>query len=499
MNKDDPSSYVELKSVIRRRLRQRTAFLFDGAGVHRLSFNLEYKATRKKRKEENHMKAKRVMSALLAAVMMVSIAGCGTKNPPPQTSDEGNGGTTAERQVIAQGITDDTIKIGCTYSVSGAMAIVGVPMMDTIRGVFNRVNENGGIGGRKLELVYLDDGGDAANSRALTERLVEEEKVFAITAMPGNAVNTCIDYVDEMGIPVVDMVTGLDIGYSEKDPGGNIFPVQPSWGQDGSFIAARVFHSNVYGPNKDQPLPEDAKIGVVYANNDQGSCLYEGFKKQVEREGMEDRIVYAGFSAGEYSPAIQTLKDEGCDVAVMLMGVAAIKGAVAAMDDLQYEVPVFTFYGNSSVVAWSKEIYKESRPYFTTGWSDYTSEKALAALEDFYDVLSYCDVDEATKKAYHDDAYAQVGYIAADILVRGLQRLEDSGLDYSWENFIACMEDGEFELITGGSISYADGVRLGATREALFEFLPLEQEDGTVAMDINPLAGFETIEEIMAH
>ena len=86
---------------------------------------------------------KRAMSAVLAAAMMVSIAGCGTKNPPPQTSDEGNGGTTAERQVIAQGITDDTIKIGCTYSVSGAMAIVGVPMMDTIRGVFNRVNENG--------------------------------------------------------------------------------------------------------------------------------------------------------------------------------------------------------------------------------------------------------------------------------------------------------------------------------------------------------------------
>lgn len=107
-------------------------------------------------------------------------------------------------------------------------------------------------------------------------------------------------------------------------------------------------------------------------------------------------------------------------------------------------------------------------------------------------------MDEATKKAYHDDAYAQVGYIAADVLVRGLQRLEDSGLDYSWENFITCMEDGEFELITGGSISYANGVRLGATREAMFEFLPVEQEDGTVAMGINPLAPFETIDEITA-
>lgn len=252
--------------------------------------------------------------------------------------------------IIAQGITDDTIKIGCTYSVSGALAIVGVPMLDTVRGVFNRVNENGGIGGRKLELVYLDDGGDAANARALTERLTEEEKVFAITAMPGNAVNTTIDYVYEMGIPVVDLVTGLDIAYSENDPGGNVFPVQPSWGQDGSFIAARVFHSSVYGPNKDQPLPADAKVGVVYANNDQGSCLYNGFMKQVKTEGFEDRVVTVGFPAGEYSAAVQTLKDEGCSVAVMLMGVAQIKGAVAAMDDIQYEVPVFTFYGNSSVV-----------------------------------------------------------------------------------------------------------------------------------------------------
>lgn len=443
-------------------------------------------------------KMKKSLSVLLAALILFATAGCSNGDSSGSTPPAGTSGEpSAERQILAQGITDDTIYVGSTYSSSGSYSIVGVPLIDTMRAVFNRVNENGGIGGRKIELVYLDDGGDAANGRALTERLVEEEEVFALTALPGSAINNTIDYLREMGIPVVDVVSGRNIAYAENDPNGNIFPVQPSWGQDGSFIAARVFHEEVYGPEKNEPLPDDATVGVIYSNDDQGNDLFEGFMAQVEAEGFQDRVVSTGFATGESASAIQSLRDQGADVVVLLMGVAQIRGAVAAMDDIQYEVPVFTFYGNSSVVAWSLETYSENRPCYTTGWSDYTSEKAEAALEDFYDVLSYADVDEATKDAYHDDAYAQVGYIAADILVRGLQRLEDSGLDYSWENFIACMEDGAFELITGGSISYADGVRLGATTEAMFEFLPVENEDGTKAIGINALRPFQTIDEIV--
>lgn len=438
---------------------------------------------------------KRAMSAVLAAAMMVSIAGCASKTPPAESAAGNTDSPTAERQIIAQGITEDTIKIGSTVAVSGASALVGVPMIDAMKGVFNRCNENGGIGGRKIEFIHLDDGADSAVGRTLTERLVEEEKVFAINGMPGSAVNTTIDYVKEMGIPTVYLSTGMDFIYSENDPGSCVFPVQPNFGSDGALLAARVFHEKIYGPNKDEALPADAKIGVVYGNNDVGGYLYDGFMKQVKSEGNEDRIVAEGIAAGEYAAALQKMKDEGCDVMVILMG--QIKAAIAAMNDIQFEVPTFTYYGNSSITAWSAETYSENRPCYTSCWADYSTAEAAEALKDFYDAVSYCDADQATKDSYMENNFARAGYVAADIMVRGLQRLEESGLDYSWENFIACMEQDTFKLVTGGTLDYSNGRRVGADQEGLLEYFTETKEDGTVVIKNKTLRSFQTLEDVL--
>lgn len=444
-------------------------------------------------------KSKKSIASVLLAGLMLFASGCTSNGPATNTNSpdvDSSGRPVAERQVVAQGITDDTIYIGCTMSVSGASALVGVPMVDAMEGVFNRANENGGIGGRKIELVHLDDGGDSANGRALIERLVEEEKVFALNGLPGSAVNTSIDYIKEQGIPCVYITTGMDLIYAENAPGSNVFPVQPNFGSDGALLAARVFHETLFGPNKDERLSDDAKVGVVYGNNDTGSYLYEGFMRQAEAEGVSDRIIAEGIATGEYAVALQKMKDEG--VAVMVILMADIRGAIAAMNDIQFEVPVFTYYGNSSITAWSAETYSENRPCYTSCWADYSTPEAAIALEDFYDAVSYCDADEATKESYMENNYARAGYVAADIMVRALQRLEESELDYSWENFIACMEDGEFELITGGTLDYSNGRRVGADQEGLLEYYVEVGEDGAPIMRNRTIRSFETLEEVVA-
>lgn len=139
------------------------------------------------------------------------------------------------------------------------------------------------------------------------------------------------------------------------------------------------------------------------------------------------------------------------------------------------------------------------RGYVTYALEKYNNTyKAAEALKDFYDAVSYCDADQATKESYMENNFARAGYVAADIMVRGLQRLEDSGLDYSWENFIACMEADTFKLITGGTLDYSDGCRLGATQECLLEYYTVTKDDGTVAIKNRVLRTFEVLEDVLA-
>jgi branched-chain amino acid transport system substrate-binding protein len=71
----------------------------------------------------------------------------------------------------------DNIKIGSVLSVSGPAAFLGDPELKTLQLYVEKINAEGGVLGRKLELVHYDDGGDAAKANGFTKRLIESDKV----------------------------------------------------------------------------------------------------------------------------------------------------------------------------------------------------------------------------------------------------------------------------------------------------------------------------------
>lgn len=119
---------------------------------------------------------------------------------------------------VSQGVTDDTIKIGTISLVSGAFAYIGQPAYDGLRACIERFNAQGGVQGRKLEIVAYDDQYDAATGKAIVERMVEQDQVFALVGLGGNIVETSLDYLKEKGIPVINISSGLDSVYAEKIP-----------------------------------------------------------------------------------------------------------------------------------------------------------------------------------------------------------------------------------------------------------------------------------------
>ena len=83
------------------------------------------------------------------------------------------------------GVTDTSIKIGSFMALSGPVAAVGVPVKKGMEAYIKYVNEQGGVHGRKIELLIEDDQFNPANALAAVKKLVEQDKVFAISPSLG--------------------------------------------------------------------------------------------------------------------------------------------------------------------------------------------------------------------------------------------------------------------------------------------------------------------------
>lgn len=109
------------------------------------------------------------------------------------------------------GITDSTIKIGLTGPYTGSAAVAGQGLRAGAQIAVDEVNAAGGVGGRKVELVALDDGFDIPKLVANVRRLVDEEKVYAIVTPAGSqAIPGTWDFIKDKGTIMWAPVTPPD-------------------------------------------------------------------------------------------------------------------------------------------------------------------------------------------------------------------------------------------------------------------------------------------------
>ena len=433
-------------------------------------------------------------------VGLVVLVACNGDDDTDGTSDNGGNGTDNGEVVstgeTSQGITDDEILVGTTFVTSGAAAFIGVPIVDTFEAVINRVNEHGGIGGRQINLLAYDDGGDPAEGHVLLERLLEEHEVFALMGISGGSAPMSLGYMREFGAPVINITGGVGFMYEEYDPGSNIFLIQPSNAVDGPTLLARVIATPVFGENRDEYLADDAMIGVMVNATEAGDDITRGLEALAAELGISDRLMIEVVTADIYPTVIQQMMSN--DVGVLINGTLDSMGIIAAMSDAGWYVPVFGAYGTSTVASYSPYTYDPRRPHFATIWAEDVSEQAIAMLDDMRDALNYHPgLDDETRDAYVDNGFARAGYITAIVLVHGLERLEASGMDWTWDNFIIAMESEPFNVGGVPEFSFADGRRMGVETMALWEYTAEQDASGEWEVSQAIVSGFMSIEEIL--
>ena len=104
------------------------------------------------------------------------------------------------------------IRIGAVLSVTGPASFLGDPEARTLRLYVERINQAGGVLGRRLDLIIYDDGGDANRARTFATRLVEDDRIVAMVG--GTTTGTSMAMIpvfEEARIPFISLAGGIEI------------------------------------------------------------------------------------------------------------------------------------------------------------------------------------------------------------------------------------------------------------------------------------------------
>lgn len=447
---------------------------------------------------------KKLMLGLLTVVMAFSMVACG-----------GSKGL--------KGVTETEIWVGNTAGTTGVLQSIGEPFNLGIEAAFAAYNADGGYQNTKqVKLKHYDDGGVAAQSATLTEKLIHEDEVFAIV---GNFAATCVaanlPVIKEAEVPMVYAAAGNDVLYNanaQTTAEKGIFPVQPLNMTEGKMLIVRAFAPLL---NDDFTLAGGmgaTKVGVIADSSEASKTILAGIKEEANTlpEAQKNNIVYQEVASDDYSAAVNALKAAGCDTVIVTTIGAPFITVLSEMADVDYACKVLTTYNNASAAVFNntettlldskyEKIFSTVQIY-AQAWLDISSTtyvydaEATTPLAQAYKALyeslnmaytgvvgfnegywtvaeniyNYCVAqNRADGLTMSSNSYALAGYIAGDLFCQGLQALEDAELELTRANYIEVMESKEFNVAMADKISFANGVRAGVDAFALTQIFDM--------------------------
>ncbi len=352
------------------------------------------------------------------------------------------------------GASDSEIKIGHTNPYSGPASSYGV-IGKTETAFFTMINEKGGINGRKINFISYDDGYSPPKTVEQVRKLVESDGVLLLFNTLGTPTNTAIHkYVNQKKVPHIFIASGATKWGDPKN-----FPWsigwQPNYQSESQIYAAYIKDKH---PN--------AKIAVLYQNDDYGKDYLKGFK-----DGLGDKAGSMIVSEVPYETTdptvdsqVVSLKSSGADlffnITIPKFAAQAIKKAA----EIGWKpVHILNSVSNSIGGVLQPAGFEASKGILSTfylkdpidpTWKDDSGYKEWVAFMDKY----YPDGDKT-------NVFTVLAYTVAQALVDTLKRCGDTLTRENVMTQVASIKDLELPMLL-------PGIKMNTTPT---DFFPLKQ------------------------
>ncbi|MBR0963251.1 ABC transporter substrate-binding protein [Bradyrhizobium diazoefficiens] len=236
------------------------------------------------------------------------------------------------------GASDTEIKIGQTMPYSGPASAYGTQGR-TEAAYWKMINSQGGINGRKVTLLSMDDGYSPPKTVEQTRKLVEQDEILANIGSLGTPTNSSIQkYLNGKKVPHILISTGASKWNDAKNFPWTT-PFYPPYAQEARIYAKYIL----------KELP-GAKIGVIYQNDDFGKDYLRGFKEGL---GEKADLIVKELSYEVTDPTIDsqivTLKSAGADVLMTITTPKFGAQAIRKVNDLVWKPTHFIVSVASSI------------------------------------------------------------------------------------------------------------------------------------------------------
>ncbi|HEX5367601.1 MAG TPA: ABC transporter substrate-binding protein [Acidimicrobiales bacterium] len=365
---------------------------------------------------------------MLAAVALTTAVACG--NSDDDASDSGSDGSSAaaesdgqEAAVDQPGVTDDTIRVGGFASVTNILNGPYGSAFDGVEAYFERVNEDGGMYGRKLELVARHDDAMGAAQQKINE-LLTRDNVFAVLPVATLLFNGAQRLVDER-VPTFGWNISEEWGLGDNlygDKGSYLCVDCPDTFQVASWVANEIGAKN---------------MGVMAYSVAQSAGCGKGMVKQLEEMGNTPELGFQDltldFGVRDLSVQVKKMKEAGVDF-------------------------VGTCIDQNGVVTLANEMHKQGLDVPLLLPNAYDHEflaKQDDALEGSYVLVTFTPFEvpedekpeglrtfeQAMRDAGKEDSINEIGlsgWLNADLFVRGL---EAAGPSFTREKVIRSINE----------------------------------------------------------
>jgi ABC-type branched-subunit amino acid transport system substrate-binding protein len=310
-------------------------------------------------------------------------------------------------------------------------------MREAISAYFARINKSGGINGRRLDLVAVDDGYEVDRTVANTRSLIHDQRVFALLSFYGSSSTAAaMEIFSADKVPLVGTISGADS--LRTPPNRYMFNVRASYANETEAIVRQLASLGIN------------RIAVLYQNDGFGKSGLEGVTNTLKKNNLAPVAVgTVERNSVDVAAAVQTIAKANPQAVVMVTLYKPTAEFVRQMRKAG-QSPQFMTLSPVGADALAKELGEDARGIGISQVMPYPWDATVQVVNEYHGLFG--------KNADYS-YYGLEGFVMAKVMVEGLRR---SGKDLSRERLIAALESLSDFDVGGYRVSFGPNNRAGS-------------------------------------
>ena len=310
------------------------------------------------------------------------------------------------KRAPAPGVTDTEILIGSVQDLSGPLKELGAILPSGSNMYFQYINDQGGVHGRSIKMLVEDHQYNPQKAVAATKKLVEKDQVFCLFQILGTSPCEAIrPILSETGTPLIAPATNSGtMSDLSRVAGDLIFHTDTGYDIQGEILVDYILNQN-----------SDAKIGIVYQDDDYGENVLEGIARaEAEHEITVQKESYQR-GAIDFKGQTMNLLKGGC-TDVIIAGIVREPVTVMKTAEAMNYKPNFFGTGPTVDARVGKLAGSAGEGFTATYWANMWNSDAPGPIL-YRELCEKYDIPEPYIGLYH-----YYGFATAQLLVEGLER-----------------------------------------------------------------------------